>query len=319
MLFLSTITFILLFFFLTVCHRKPTQKSPPSPLRLPIVGNLHQLGSLPHRSLQALSNRYGSIMLLRIGCVPTIIVSSEEMAREVMKKNDLGSASRPKSSMAKMLIYDRDMAFAPYGEYWRQVRKISVIHLLSFKMVQTFFSIREEEVSIMIDKIRASQHALVDLSELFVSLSSDIICRVALGRKYIEGVGAKKVRDMLGELGYLLGSFPIGDFIPWLGWVDNLTSLNSRARKNSKELDSFLEEVLQEHLQARRDVNGNYKEDGDFVDILLSLDEKDERIGVSLEKDEKVGVSLSLGRDSIKAIILVSKDSFNKTLFTILI
>ncbi|MFS7910595.1 putative indoleacetaldoxime dehydratase [Helianthus anomalus] len=47
---------------------------PPSPWKLPVIGNLHQLGSHPHRALQALSQKYGPVMHLHFGSVPTLIV-----------------------------------------------------------------------------------------------------------------------------------------------------------------------------------------------------------------------------------------------------
>jgi len=61
---------------------------PPSPWRLPVIGNLHQLGSLPHRSLRALAAAHGPDMLLRLGQAPAVVVSSAGAAREVMQAQD---------------------------------------------------------------------------------------------------------------------------------------------------------------------------------------------------------------------------------------
>ncbi|KAG7536470.1 Cytochrome P450 superfamily [Arabidopsis suecica] len=96
---------------------------PPSPWRLPVIGNLHQLSLHPHRSLHSLSLRYGPLMLLHFGRVPTLVVSSADMAHDVMKTNDLKFADRPKrKAVSTFLNGGRDVAFSPYGESWRQFK-----------------------------------------------------------------------------------------------------------------------------------------------------------------------------------------------------
>jgi hypothetical protein len=139
--------FLFLFFFLYANNRSRNGKPnlPPSPPKLPIIGNLHQLGKLPHRSLQALSNKYGPLMFLYLGNAPTLVVSSADMAREIMKTHDIVYSNRPKTIAANMLLYGcKDVAFSPYGEYWRQARKICVLELLSLKSVQPFKYVWEE-------------------------------------------------------------------------------------------------------------------------------------------------------------------------------
>ncbi|ONK81640.1 uncharacterized protein A4U43_C01F31380 [Asparagus officinalis] len=307
-LFLTTITFMftLLLFFFKLSKKKDTSNLPPSPPKLPVIGNLHQLGSLAHRSLQALSEKYGPIMLLQLGSVPTVVVSSAEMACKIMKTHDLIFASRPPLSMTKRLLYDSDVAFTPYGEYWRQVRRVCVVHLLSLKRVQSFRLVREEEVSLLVEKIRESCNGVVNLSEMLLNLTNNVICRVALRRKYFgeEGEGYN-FSEMLKEFICLLGSFPVGDFIPWLGWIDLLSGLDARVTKNFRELDGFLERVLDDHLHDKG-TSSNDEEDRSFVEVLLSLDEKDDMAGISLS------------RDNLKAIILDMFSAGTDTTYTVI-
>ncbi|KAM0962005.1 hypothetical protein ACFX13_021623 [Malus domestica] len=73
------------------------KKFPPSPPKLLLMGNLHQLGTPPHQSLCQLSKKYGPVMLLHFGHVPALVISSAEAAKDALKTNDLHCCSRPSS------------------------------------------------------------------------------------------------------------------------------------------------------------------------------------------------------------------------------
>ncbi|CAN7023438.1 unnamed protein product [Brassica oleracea var. botrytis] len=70
---------------LAALKRKKQQRGPPSPPGFPIIGNLHQLGDLSHQSLWRLSKKYGPVMFLKLGRVPTVVVSSSETAKQALK------------------------------------------------------------------------------------------------------------------------------------------------------------------------------------------------------------------------------------------
>ncbi|KAK6795070.1 hypothetical protein RDI58_008523 [Solanum bulbocastanum] len=287
-----------LFFFLHKCFFSTSNKLPPSPTKLPIIGNLHQLGSLPHRSLHKLSKKYGSVMLLHFGNKPVIVASSVDAARNIMKTHDLVWSNRPKSSIADRLFYgSKDLAFSPYGEYWRQIKSITVLHLLSNKRVQSYRDIREDETSNMIVKIRQecdsnSSSSVIDLRDYLCSLTNNIVSRVALGRKYNEGQGGMNAKVTLDEFGELLGTFSIGDYIPWLEWVNKINGLDNKVEKVAKELDTFLESVIEEHVSRKNEGEYSTGEAKDSVDVLLEI-----------QNGKETGFLLQ--RDSLKAIILL--------------
>uniref|UniRef100_A0A0E0AI89 Cytochrome P450 n=1 Tax=Oryza glumipatula TaxID=40148 RepID=A0A0E0AI89_9ORYZ len=72
--------------------------SPPGPPRqLPVLGNLLQIGSRPHRYFQAGARRYGPVVQVQLGSIRTVVVHSPEAAKDVLRTNDLQCCSRPSS------------------------------------------------------------------------------------------------------------------------------------------------------------------------------------------------------------------------------
>ncbi|KAJ0554274.1 putative cytochrome P450 [Helianthus annuus] len=128
----------------------------------------------------------------------------------------------------------------------------------------------------MMEKIQKANGSVVNISELLISLTNNVICRVALGRRYDE----RKFNNLLQSAIELLGCFSLGAYIPSLRWVDQLSGLERRVDKVAKEFDEFLEGVLEEHANKNRvDVKCE-----DLVDVLLEI-QRDNTTGFPLEDD----------------------------------
>lgn len=161
-------------------------KLPPGPWRLPIIGNLlHLGGSLPaHHILGDLAKTYSfsGLMHLQIGEVSAVIMSSRKMAKEFLRTHDQVFATRPELLASKILVYNSsDIAFSPYGDHWRQMRKICVMQLLNPKLIRSFSSIRHDEIHRLLTNVRSSLGKPVNLSERVSLFSSSLICRSAFG------------------------------------------------------------------------------------------------------------------------------------------
>uniref|UniRef100_A0ACD5VPC8 Uncharacterized protein n=1 Tax=Avena sativa TaxID=4498 RepID=A0ACD5VPC8_AVESA len=284
------------------CSDGTQRQLPPSPCGLPVLGHLHLLGSLPHRALRSLAAAHGPVLLLRLDRVPAVLVSSAAAAEEVMRTRDLAFASRPRSAMAERLLYGRDVAFAPYGEYWRQARRVCVVHLLSPLRILSFRRVREEEAATLVERVRAAEAggAVVDLCELLIVYANMVVSRAAFGDDsarglYGDGDKGRELRKVFADFEELLGTAPVGELVPWLGWLDAVRGTERKIRRTFEALDGVLEKVIDDH-RRRRHASRQTGDDGDdrrdFVDVLLDVNEKDKEGGIRLDTIE------------IKAIIL---------------
>ncbi|XP_021749780.1 cytochrome P450 71A25-like [Chenopodium quinoa] len=301
---------LFLYFLYKWLHTKSSlgKSLPPSPPRIPIIGNLHQLGNYPYRSLKPLSERYGELMVVYMGKAPVLIVSSAKAAREIMKTQDSTFCNRPISKFRNKLLYNgKDVAAAQYGENWRLMKSICVLQLLSNTRVRSFRRVREEEMALLMEKIEKSSSSVVNLSEMFMTLTNDVVCRVAFGRKYSKDINFMK---LLREYLELLGSFRVGDFIPCLAWTNWLSGSDAKVDRVVKEFDNFLEQVVKEHQDRQGDSrkgedSQNDEMAKDFVDVLLDV-QKENTAGFAIDRDSIKGVILDIfsgGTDTTATVL----------------
>ncbi|KAI4968579.1 hypothetical protein ZWY2020_045909 [Hordeum vulgare] len=278
----------------------------PSPSRrLPVIGHLHLVGSLPHISLRDLATKHGrdGLMLLRLGAVPTLVVSSPSAAQAVLRTHDHVFASRPYSLVSEILFYGpSDVAFSPYGEHWRQVRKIATTHLLTNKKVRSYRHAREHEVRLVVAKIRdvASKCTAIDMSELLNAFTNDIVCHAVPGKLFRERGHNKLFRELVEANSLLLGGFNLVDYFPRLVQMDIIRRMVcAKAQKVNKMWDNLLNSIIDEH--ARKSVPEHNNEDNDFIDVLLSIQQE-----------------YKLTRDHIKAQLEIMFEAGTDTSFIVL-
>ncbi|CAL0324608.1 unnamed protein product [Lupinus luteus] len=284
-----TLPLLILLFF----HKLRSNKNShplPGPRGFPIIGNLLQLNdpSTLHLQLWKLSKIYGPLFSLQLGLRPAIVVSSPKLAKEILKNHDLVFSGRPSFLGQKKLSYNGiEVIFSPYNDSWREIRKICIVHVFNSKRVSCFSSIRHYEVKQMIKKIskHVSNSTVTNLSELLISLSSTIICRIAFGRSYEDEETEKsRFHGLFNEVQAMFAVFFVSDYVPFMGWIDKLTGMHARLDRIFKEMDKFYQEVIDERQKMENDEEV-------IVDVLLQL--KKER-----------SFSIDLTYDHIKAILM---------------
>ncbi|KAM1655154.1 hypothetical protein ACFX2K_007448 [Malus domestica] len=269
----ATLGVLALVHILQTCISKGKTKHkmlPPGPRGFPIFGSLHLFGKFPNRDLHQLSRKYGDIMYLRLGLVPTVVVSSPRAAELFLKTHDLVFASRPPHEGSKHISFgQRNLSFAEYGSYWRDIRKMCTLELLSNHKINSFKSMRREEVALLIQSVEEDANngrVAIDLSVKVSSLSVDMTCRMVFGKKYKDEEFDERGFTAVMKEGLKLSAGPnLGDYIPCIAPLD-LQGFTKKMKAINKAFDEFFEKIIDDHLQSKDEERTK-----DFVDVMVAF------------------------------------------------
>ncbi|KAB5526634.1 hypothetical protein DKX38_020481 [Salix brachista] len=274
-LFLYFLVFLALYA-ITIHFLNKIRNFPPSPYpSLPIIGHLYLLKKPIYRTLSKISSKHGPVILLQQGSRRLLVVSSPSIAEECFTKNDVVFANRPRLLIAKHLAYNStSLGWAPYGDHWRNLRKIASIEVLSAYRLQMLSAIRLEEVKAMICGLFRKQNQLVDMKTVFFELTLNIMMRMIAGKRYYgENVSdveeAKRFQAIHAEAFLLSGKTIIGDYIPWI-----------KSKKMVKRLvechikrDNFMQYLIEEQRTKIREGDCCGEKKRNLIQVLLSLQE----------------------------------------------
>uniref|UniRef100_A0A0A0L0E6 Cytochrome P450 n=1 Tax=Cucumis sativus TaxID=3659 RepID=A0A0A0L0E6_CUCSA len=236
------------------------RKLPPTPPSLPIIGHLHLLKQPFYRVLHDLSNKYGPILSLTIGSRPVVVVSSPTAVRECFTKNDIVFANRPRLLSGKYINYNYTaMGFAPYGQHWRNMRRIATTELLSNHRLNTYLNIRVEELKLWVKNSLykwssgRGDFVVVDMKYKLKELSFNTVMRMISGKRYygveVEDVEeALEFREIMKELLELSGATNAADFFTILRVFD-IEGVKKKMMKASGRADVFLQKLIDEERE----------------------------------------------------------------------
>ncbi|XP_059309840.1 premnaspirodiene oxygenase-like [Lycium ferocissimum] len=298
--FISFLLFISFLFFLIQKLRIKTKKGhnkkilPPGPWRLPIIGSVHHFTKgLPHHVLKNLSQKFGPIMYLQLGEVPTVVVSSPHMAQKFLKTHDLAFASRSQSMVGKIFCYGcTDIAFSPYGDYWRHMRKLCIMELLSAKMVKSFSPIRQDELSSLISSIKSMENLPINMSEKLFWFMNSVTCRSSFGKTCKDQ--NEVMINLIHRVLILAGGFELADLFPSKKFLSGISGMGSKLIEARNKIDAVLDKVIDVHRENRangKKFNAECGIDEDLIDVFFRVMETGE-------------LPFTLTNDNIKAVII---------------
>ncbi|KAF5773115.1 putative cytochrome P450 [Helianthus annuus] len=278
------VSFITLFCIILIRRKKAAtagKRQPPAPPGWPVFGNLFNLGSMPHRTVAGLATEYGPVVRLKLGSVNTVAILSAKAATELFKNHDLTFVERTITETSKSHDYDKSsLALAPYGMYWRVLRKICTVEMLVAKRINESTAVRRKCVDNMLDWIEIESNSAkvgkgVHVAKFVFLASFNLLGNLMLSRDLANPdskLGSEFFTSMLGLMEW--GGHPnISDLYPWLKRFD-LQGLKAKMDRDVGKAIDIATGWVKERVEqrAKEAEQGHVERRKDFLDVLLDYE-----------------------------------------------
>ncbi|OWM71937.1 geraniol 8-hydroxylase-like [Punica granatum] len=258
-------------------------KLPPGPRPLPVIGNLLELGSLPHRSLTKLASAHSPIMSLKLGSITTVVVSSASMAREILQTHDVSFSNRliPDSS-TPFRHHEHGLPWVPVSPLWRNLRRICNVHLFAPKALDSNQHLRHQKIQELSAYVKKCSEtgSSVNIGEAAFRTSLNLLGSTILSMDLADPTSesAKEFKELVGQIMVEVGKQNVADYFPVLKWLDP-QGVRQRMTSYGRRMLDIFGTIIKNRLQ-HQNVSG-FGRKNDMLETLLDLS-KDKEEGLDL-------------------------------------
>ncbi|KAL1532387.1 unspecific monooxygenase [Salvia divinorum] len=252
---------------------------PPGPFPLPIIGNMLQLGAKPHQTFAKLSNKYGPLMSIHLGSLYTVIVSSPEMAKEILHKHGQVFSGRTIAQAVHACDHDKiSMGFLPVGGEWRDMRKICKEQMFSHQSMEASQGLRKQKLQQLLDFARrcSEEGRAVDIREAAFITTLNLMSATLFSMQATEfdSKVTLEFKEIIEGVATIVGVPNFADYFPVLKPFDP-QGVKRRADAYFGKLLTKIEGYLDERIQFRK-ANPNAPKKDDFLETLVDIIQADD-------------------------------------------
>ncbi|KAF3773339.1 Geraniol 8-hydroxylase [Nymphaea thermarum] len=256
---------------------RKTRNLPPGPVGLPVVGSLLQLSGMPHEAFARLSKQYGPLMTVWLGSRATVVVSSAEMAEEVLHRQNQVFSGRIVPDVATALEYDlHSFGLSQVGPRWQALRRMSNSELFTPRRLDALKELREEKVRVLLQHVReaCADGRAIDISEYAFATTLNLVSSTLFSEDLVDldSESAGEFKSFMWEMLEIGWRPNLCDYFPVLRWIDP-QGLRRRNKRILTRVYVLFDKLIDKHLSAYEDAaaKGEPKKNEDFVDVLLEL------------------------------------------------
>ncbi|KAF1478189.1 Cytochrome P450 1B1, partial [Megadyptes antipodes antipodes] len=251
-------------------------RSPPGPFAWPLVGNVLQLGRLPHLAFGRMARRYGAVFQLRLGRRRVVVLNGEAVIRRALVGLGARFAGRPDFPSFELVSGGHSVAFGSCSPQWRARRRLAHAAL---RARSTAAEVERHVAAEAGDLVRlflrrSRGGAYFEPSPLLVVANANVLCALCFGSRYNHT--DSEFTALLGRndrFGQTVGAGSMVDVLPWLLHFPNPVRRVFRDfQALNRELHSFVRAKVVQHRQTF-----DPRTPRDISDVMIAAVERGDR------------------------------------------
>ncbi|KAM3689421.1 hypothetical protein ACB098_09G046400 [Castanea mollissima] len=249
---------------------------PPGPKCWPVVGNIFQLGWSPHESFTKLAREHGPIMTLWLGSMSTVVISSDEVAREMFKNHDVVLAGRKiYEAMKGDFGNEGSLVTAQYGPHWRMLRRLCTTEFFVARRLEAMRGVRGRCIDHMVhfmEEASASGTKAIDVGRFFFLMGFNLIGNLIFSKDLLDPKSERGAKFFYhaGKVTEYAGKPNLADYFPILRWFDP-QGLRRKTQFHVKSAFEIAGVFVKERMEGMECGITEEKRNKDYLDVLLEF------------------------------------------------
>ncbi|XP_034051192.1 cytochrome P450 1B1-like [Thalassophryne amazonica] len=280
----------------------------PGPFAWPVVGNVMQLGQMPHITFAKLAKKYGNVYQIRLGCSDIVVLNGDRAIREALIQHSKEFSGRPNFASFQMISGGRSLTFSNYSKQWKVHQKIAQSSLRAFSSAnsktkkdfeQHVTAEAMELVQVFLQQSTDGQY--FDPAHEFTVAAANVMCALCFGKRYgHEDIEFRTLLKRLDKFGETVGAGSLVDVMPWLQSFPNpVRSVYENFKNLNEEFYGFVKDKVMQHRKSF-----NPEVTRDMSDVIINAIENGKDRGLTKEFVEATVTDvIGAGQDTVSTLM----------------
>jgi hypothetical protein len=212
-------------------------------------------------------------MTLKLGTITTIVISSPQLAKQVLHENSQIFSNRTVPHALCALDHDKvSVGMLPTLALWKKLRKICATKVFSTKMLDSTKILHQQKLQELLDYVneKCNKEEVFDIGEVVFTAVLNSISNILFSMDLTHLTSNEKSQEFKNIIWGIMeesGKPNVSDFFPILRHLDP-QRVQARMASHMKKVYKIFYGIIEERISSR-DSKADYEVCNDVLDSLL--------------------------------------------------